>query len=95
MEITEYVKPELIILVPVLYLVGVALKKSKLADKFIPLVIGGISILLCGIWVFANSPISTGAEIATAIFTAITQGILIAGGSVYVNQIVKQAGKDE
>ncbi len=34
-------------------------------------------------------------DIAMAIFTAITQGILIAGLSTYVNQIVKQANKDE
>ena len=95
MDFSEYIKPELLILIPVLYLIGVDLKKSTLADKFIPLVLGGISIILCGIWVFANSPIGTGAEICTAIFTAITQGILIVGASVYVNQIIKQAGKDE
>ena len=34
-------------------------------------------------------------DIAMAIFTAVTQGILIAGLSTYVNQIVKQTNKDE
>lgn len=33
--------------------------------------------------------------LAMAIFTAITQGILIAGLSTYVNQIIKQTNKDE
>ncbi len=95
MDFQEYIKPELLILIPVLYLIGVAVKKSNLANKFIPFVIGIVSIILCGVWVFANSPITTGAEIATAIFTALTQGVLLAGASVYVNQLVKQTGKEE
>ena len=41
------------------------------------------------------SSCSTPQDIVMAIFTAITQGILIAGLSTYVNQIVKQANKDE
>jgi len=45
--------------------------------------------------VFATCTCGTGQDIAMAIFTAITQGILIAGLSTYVNQIVKQANKDE
>ena len=91
----EYIQPELLILIPVLYLIGAAVKKSNIADKLIPWVLGCVSVVLCGVWVFANSPIATGAEIATATFTAITQGVLIAGASVYVNQLVKQTGKDE
>ena len=85
MNFQEYIKPELLILIPVLYLIGVAVKKSNIADKFIPWVLGVVSVVLCG----------TGAQIATAIFTAITQGVLIAGASVYVNQLVKQTGKEE
>ena len=95
MNFQDYIKPELLILIPVLYLIGVAVKKSALADKFIPWVLGGVSVVLCGIWIFANCPIATGAQVATAIFTAITQGVLIAGASVYVNQLVKQTGKEE
>ena len=30
-----------------------------------------------------------------AIFTAIVQGILVAGLSIYVNQIIKQTNKEE
>ena len=32
---------------------------------------------------------------AMAIFTAITQGILVAGLSTYVNQVIKQVSKEE
>lgn len=96
-QITNYVKPELIVVAIALYFVGMALKQAQaVKDKYIPLILGGISIAICAIYVFATCTCGTGQEdIAMAIFTAITQGILIAGLSTYVNQIVKQANKDE
>lgn len=90
-----YIQPELLILIPVLYLIGVAIKNSKISDRWIPLLLGGVSVLLCGIWIFANCPVGNPAEVATAIFTALTQGVLIAGASVYANQIAKQAKKED
>ena len=79
-----------------LYFVGMALKQVQtVKDKYIPLILGGISIAICAMYVFATSSCSTPQDIVMAIFTAITQGILIAGLSTYVNQIVKQANKDE
>lgn len=95
-QITNYVKPELIVVAIALYFVGMALKQAQaVKDKYIPLILGGISIVICAIYVFATCTCGTGQGIAMAIFTAITQGILIAGLSTYVNQIVKQANKDE
>lgn len=95
-QITNYVKPELIVVAIALYFVGMALKQAQaVKDKYIPLILGGISILICTMYVFANCTCSTGQDIAMAIFTAITQGILIAGLSTYVNQIIKQTNKDE
>jgi len=95
MSFQEFIKPELLILIPVLYLIGIAVKKSNISDKIIPVILGAISIALCALWVFATSTYSGGQEIATAIFIAITQGVLIAGASVYANQIVKQSTKEE
>ena len=95
MSFTEYIKPELLVLVPVLYLVGMAIKRSEIRDKLIPWILGGASIVLSAIWIFANCECTTTADVFTAIFTAITQGVLIAGASVYANQLVKQTGKDE
>lgn len=91
--LNEFIKPELLILVPVLYLIGVALKNSLLIkDKFIPLTLGLLGITLSVIWLLATE----GTEnIYMAIFVAITQGILCAGASVYVNQIFKQSKKVE
>lgn len=95
MQFIEYIQPELFILIPVMYLIGVALKKGAFKDKFIPVTLGGIAVALCLIYQFATVNLTNGKEYATAIFVAITQGILIAGASVYADQIIKQAQKKE
>lgn len=93
-QIMNYVKPELIVVAVVLYFIGMGLKQSQtVKDKYIPFVLGGLGIVLCAVWVFASCTISTGQEIAMAVFTAIIQGILTAGLSTYVNQIGKQMKK--
>ncbi len=95
-QIMNYVKPELIVVAVVLYFIGTGLKQAQaVKDKYIPVILGGIGIVLCGIWVLATCPIDTGQNIAMAVFTAIIQGILVAGLSTYVNQIIKQANKVE
>ena len=92
MDFTEYLKPELLILVPVLYLMGMGLKKAAwFKDSLIPVLLGVCGVVLAAVWVFATADVSGGKAIATAAFTAITQGVLCAGASVYVNQLVKQA----
>lgn len=95
-QIMNYVKPELIVVAVVLYFIGMALKNAEaVPDKYIPLILGGIGIVLCGIWVLATCPLDSGQNIAMAVFTAIIQGILVAGLSTYVNQIIKQVQKTE
>ena len=95
-QIMNYVKPELIVVAIVLYFVGMGLKKAEaVADKYIPLILGGVGIVLCAVWVLATGPLSTGQDIAMEVFTAIVQGILVAGLSTYVNQIIKQINKTE
>ena len=95
-QIMNYVKPELLIVAVVLYFLGVGLKQAvSVVDKYIPLILGFVGIAICGIYVVATSAVGSGQEIAMAIFTAITQGILVAGLSNYVNQIFKQLSKDE
>ena len=95
-QIMNYVKPELIVVAVVLYFVGVGLKKSEtVADKYIPIILGAVGVALCAIYVLATCPLGTGQEIAMAVFTSIVQGILVAGLSTYINQIIKQAQKNE
>lgn len=95
-QIISYVKPELIVVAIVLYFLGTWLKGSNtVQDKYIPLINGTVGVVLCGIWVLATSSLTTGQAVALAVFTAIVQGILVAGLSTYVNQIIKQMSKDE
>lgn len=95
MNYQEYIKTELLILIPVLYFIGIGLKKSKQPDKWIPLMLGVSAVVLSALWVFATADISGLQEAASAIFTAVTQGVLVAGASVYVNQLYLQARKEE
>lgn len=95
MNYQDYIKTELLILVPVLYFLGTGLKKSKLPDKWIPVTLGVSAVLLSAMWVVATADISGLQEAASAIFTAVTQGILVAGTSVYASQIYIQAKKEK
>ncbi len=95
-QILSYVKPELVVVAVVLYFVGMGLKQSQaVPDKYIPIILGVIGIVICGIYVVATCSLSGTQNVAMAIFTAIVQGILVAGLSTYVNQIIKQANKEE
>ncbi len=93
MDIMSYIKPELIVIVPVLYCIGMILKSTRLVNKWIPLILGGISVVLCLIWVLSRSDIGNIQNFVGALFTAVTQGILTAGLSVYINQIYNQMKK--
>lgn len=95
MNYQDYIKTELLILVPVLYFLGIGLKKSKLPDKRIPIVLGISAVMLSAIWVVSTVDISGLQEAASAIFTAVTQGVLVAGASVYANQLYIQAKKEK
>ncbi len=93
-DITNYVKPELIVVAIVLYIIGTGIKKTEsIKDKYIPYIIGICGVLLATIWVLANSPIGTMQEILMAVFTSVVQGILVAGLSTYANQLIKQTKK--
>ena len=96
-EVLSFVKPELLLLVPVLYFIGAGLKRSKIQDRWIPLLLGGAGAAMAALALLPEVIGRPGAEVALAIFTALTQGILCAGLSVYANQLIKQGqrGKDD
>ena len=96
MDIMSYVRPELLVVAVVLYFLVMWLKQAAfIKDKYIPLVLGIVGIFVCGIYVVSVAAFATVQDILSAIFAAITQGILVAGLSNYVNQIIKQIGKEE
>lgn len=95
MEIQQYIREELLILVPVLYAIGMFLKKSILSDKWIPIVLGVTGIILSLLWILSTENIDSFQDFTMILFAAITQGILVAGSSVYVNQMYIQSKKGE
>ena len=83
MDIQSQVSNEMLVLIPVLTVLGSMLKGTdKIKDKYIPIILLPIGILLamalCGFNV--NSAI---------------QGILVTGTSVYCNQLYTQALKEK
>ena len=94
--IKEFLKPELLVIIPVCYFIGAGLVNSKLVkNEHIPLVLGCASVVFSATYVLATSNISNYQEVLMAVFTAFTQGILMAGCSVYVDQLLKQAEKSK
>ena len=95
-EFVNYIKPELMIVAIVLYFLGMWFKQAAfLKDKYIPLVLGVLGIFICGLWVASVHQFEDAQAAFSGIFAAVTQGILVAGLSTYVNQIIKQLNKNE
>ncbi len=96
MEFTEYISGELYVLIPILYILGIAIKNSRISDWKIPLILGAVGITLAGLWIFANNTVNGAQSVLNMIFASITQGMLCAAASVYTNNIYKQIkGKDD
>ena len=90
----EYISPELVVLVPALFCFGYFLKNTTfLEDKFIPITLGGSGVVLAALYSFATMSTGSAQDIALLVFTSIIQGLLCAGGAVYVDQLYKQTKK--
>jgi len=82
MDFINYIVDKMLILIPVLYVIGMILKNTpKVLDWLIPWI-----LLVLGV-VFAVL-ISLNGEIP--ITDAIIQGILVAGATVFTNQLIIQ-----
>ena len=92
----EYVKPELLVVAIVLYFIGMGIKNTeKISDKYIPIILGILGVIISAIYIVATSIFNGYQSVLMAIFTAIVQGIMVAGLSVYANQLIKQSQKTE
>ena len=90
----EFIRPELLATVPALCFFGVLLKRSPaVADHDIPLLLGVAGILAAAVWVLGQSTPRGFTQIMNALFTAVVQGLLCAGASVYLHQLVRQQAK--
>jgi len=93
LKINDYINPELLILVPFLNIIGKWLKPVKFIDnKHIPAILGILGIIFACAYGFF---VLNGGSAATTVITGIVKGVLIAGASVYSDQICKQYSKNQ
>ncbi len=84
MEIMDYIIQNRLILIPVLYIIGIFIKRTQfIKDKYIPL-------LLLPFGIFFS--ILMGGE---TIINDIIQGVLVTGATVMGDQMIKQMQKEE
>lgn len=77
MDVITYINEQALILIPVLYILGMFIKSSKVPDRFIPITLLFIGIIL--------TMLLLGFTIQ-----ALFQGILVSGAAVFTNQLFKQ-----
>lgn len=93
MDFTQFIMPELIILVPVLVFIGYCIKKSKLKDEKIPFILVACGVFLSCMWIFSTREVTSVKDVFQGLFSGLVQGIIIAAASVGSNQFVKQIQK--
>lgn len=90
-ELMTYISPELVILIPVLYVVGMLLKKTEnIPDRLIPLLLGFVGIFIASLYEIVI--VGCGLE---ALYMGIIQGLLCAGCAVYAREVYKHTLKKE
>jgi len=82
----EYIKPELMVLVFVLWYIGTLLKKSqKIEDWLIPFVLMAASVIMALSWVLITSGLTP-----MAVWIGVMQGVVIAAVEGQAYQFMKQ-----
>lgn len=82
-ELMTYIKPELLVVSVVLYLLGTALERTGwIAEKYIPITLCIAGVVICGIWVLSTSHLAGLQSVLLAVFTSVVQGILVTGLTV-------------
>lgn len=79
----EYIRTELLIVTPVLYIIARMLENSKINNDRIPWVLLVISLILAGLYTFANTDVSTFPGFLMALFSTLVQGVLLSGTAVF------------
>lgn len=89
-EIMAYIKPELLAVSVVLYLLGTAFEKTRwISARYLPFTLCGAGVVICGIWVLSTSQFSGIQSVLLAVFTSVIQGVLVAGLSIGGHQLLK------
>lgn len=88
--ISQYIEPQYAILVAVLYCVGGVIKRTDAVNcRWIPAVLTLIGIGLAALNTFGSGAYDS---VAAGLYQSVGQGVLCAGMSVYLNQLIKQTG---
>ncbi|WP_346917352.1 phage holin family protein [Clostridium sp.] len=83
MDFINYITENALILIPVLLVIGAILKNTeRIKDKYIPVILLPIGIIL-SVWVMGGFSADS-----------VIQGILVTGAAVYGNQLIKQISKE-
>lgn len=91
MTFQDFVKPELLLLIPILMGIASQLKAMpKVPDYIIPVVIDVLGVLLAGLYVAATG---TAEGLLMGMFTGATQGLLCALSAIGLHQTVKQTAE--
>lgn len=91
--INEYIRSELLILVPVLYIITKNLDSSSINKRWIPIILMLISVVLAGIYTFASVDISSLRNILMALFSTVVQGVLLSGTTVFSGLLAQSMKK--
>jgi len=83
----DNIKPELLVLIPVLNIIGAMAKSKGVKSANIPVILGVVGVLLSVAYVFA---FFGGESVLRGVVTGVVQGVLVAGAAVYGHQVFKQ-----
>lgn len=91
MDYTQFIKPELLVLVPALYGLGLVLKNThKISNNYIPAMLTAVSVALSLLYILSTDGIN-----GVSVFTAIVQGLICVAVAVYGNEVIKQIKRGE
>ena len=90
MNFNDFLRPELLILVPCLWFIGWAIKCSAIKDCAISFILAAISFVLCLVYTFASQQIVGISSVLMCIYISATQGIIATACAVFGNQLIKQ-----
>ena len=89
MDFSQYIRPELLVIIPVLGLIGAFMKKARpQICNYIPLILGGAGAVL-GVAYTLLFP-KEGCDMLQNALMGLIQGVLCAGIAVYGHQMSKQ-----
>ncbi len=93
MNFIDYIHPEFLVLIPVLWFVGWTISKSNMKNCVIPFILTAISVALCIIYGFATLDVFGVKNILMCVFVSLTQGVIATACTVFGDQIIKQTGE--